>query len=72
MFIFGLRETAFNKLPKIIVDKNKFCNIKILNYNNTIYDKLIINGTGTIVGIYQTIGMFSGLIRINNEQIIQE
>lgn len=59
-----------NKMPKVIVSKNKYCDIKILDYTNTIYDKLIINGYGTIIGIYQTIGPFSGLIRINNKQMI--
>jgi len=60
----------YNKnLPKIIVDKTKYCDIKVLDYMKEINDKLVIKGNGKIVGIYQSIGPYSGRVKINNNII---
>jgi len=48
----------------ILPVRNKYFNVKALSINSAVYDKLIIYGSGEIVGIYQKIGPYSGIIDI--------
>jgi len=51
-----------NNIPPI----NKYNNIQKIDVNKTVYSNLTLNGNGEIIGIYQQLGPYSGLIEIKS------
>ena len=49
-------------LPKV----NKYCEIKKIDLNKEIYSKLIIDGDAEVIGISQTIGPYTGYVKIGS------
>jgi len=57
--------TLNNKIP----EENEYFNIKTLEINKKITDQITINGNFKIIGIFQQIGQFSGIIEITRNEI---
>lgn len=49
------------------IEKTKYCEIKTCEINQTIKDRLVLEGNGEVIGISQYIGPYSGLVRINDK-----
>lgn len=59
-----------NNIMINIPEKNKYCDIKSIEINKIIKDKIIFKGNAEIIGILQIIGLNSGIIEINNNNVI--
>jgi len=66
-FINNYKDTNLNNFC-IIPNENEYCNIKKLSVNKIVNNKIILTGKFKLIGIYQNIGIFSGLskLQINN------
>ena len=57
------------EIPETYPPKNKYCEINTLDLNATISKKIVFDGESEIIGISQTIGPYSGLLRVNGDVI---
>jgi hypothetical protein len=55
----------YNKIP----EENEFCNVKSISINKIINNEIELRGNFNIIGIYQKIGKFSGLIEITRNNL---
>jgi hypothetical protein len=63
-FIDAIYGKKINRNLDII--PNNFCNIKCLEFDKTIYSKLILCGQAQLIGIYQVVGPHIPLLKIND------
>lgn len=59
-----------NNIMINISNQNKYCLINQIQFNKIVKDKITFKGNGEIIGISQTIGLNSGIIKINNNNNI--
>jgi len=67
IFIDAIYGKKINRNLDII--PNNFCNIKCLDFDKTIYSKLVLCGESQLIGIYQVVGPHTPLLKINDKQI---
>jgi hypothetical protein len=63
-FMINLINSQINDSKIIFPEKNQYYDIKVLQVNLTIYDEITLYGNAKIIGIYQKIGPYSGLVDI--------
>jgi hypothetical protein len=62
----NMNRITYEKIPS----ENKYSNISSIDVNKIVNNNIIIKGNFKIIGIYQKIGRFSGLINITRNNII--
>ena len=63
-FISCIMNKKANTIIKTNMIKNDYYDIKLLNINETIYDSITLYGNAKVIGIYQKIGPYSGIVDV--------
>lgn len=63
-FMANIHEKKHDEYVWKVPAKTMYNNIKYLEVNKNVYDKLVLEGTGKLIGIYQVLGSQSGIVNI--------
>ena len=66
-FISCIMNKKANTIIRTNIIKNQYSDIKLLNINETINDSITLYGNAKIIGIYQKIGPYSGIVDVIDE-----
>lgn len=58
-----------NKVPKEYPERNKFCEIKRLEFNAAVYKKLVLKGNCEVIGVSQLVGPYTGMLDIDGKVV---
>lgn len=66
-FINNIINKNVNTVVKTNLMKNEYYDVKLFNINKTINNSITLYGNEKTIGIYQTIGPYSGIVDIIDE-----
>ena len=56
-----------NRVPREYPERNKFCEIKRLEFNAILYKKLVLKGDCEVIGVSQLVGPYTGMLDIDGK-----
>jgi len=53
------------EIPKKYPDKNKYCDIKKINIESDIFERMDLSGDCEVLGLLQIVGPYTGIVKVN-------